>query len=214
MSPPHGPSSVCIGNGMRAPGVEALSMDSQTLEGWFSSPPRATCLTHARLADSVCTRCGAFQCVDCLTLATDGQCQPCAMHTASEALPGLSRRVAWKLVFLPLVGIGCLVTLAARGAPLGRLSGEQTGFLLAWLVPLACGLALLARPRALLAFAGSLVALGLVGLVLVPPLVTEFTGLRVLDLVLLAAAPAVALAESLQLDRTFRRRAMLARLAD
>jgi hypothetical protein len=104
--------------------------------------------------------------------------------------------------------------LAARGAPLGRLSGEQTGFLLAWLVPLACGLALLARPRALLAFAGSLVALGLVGLVLVPPLVTEFTGLRVLDLVLLAAAPAVALAESLQLDRTFRRRAMLARLAD
>jgi hypothetical protein len=188
-------------------------MDSHALDGWFDTPPRATCLAHARLADSVCTRCGAFQCVDCLTSATDGLCQPCAVLTTSESLPVLSRRVAWKLVFLPIVGLGCLMSLAARGAPWARLSGEQIGFLLAWLVPLACGLGLLSRPRALLAFGGSLAALSLVGVVLLPPLVADFSGLRLLDLLLLGAAPAVALAEAVQLDRTWRRRAMLEQLA-
>ncbi|MDX2009034.1 MAG: hypothetical protein SFW67_02530 [Myxococcaceae bacterium] len=188
-------------------------MDPQTLDGWFQSPPRATCQAHERLADSVCNRCGAFQCEACLTSTTDGLCQPCAVLTTNETLPTLSRRVAWKLVFLPIVGLGCLMSLAARGAPWSRLSAEQIGFLLAWLVPLACGLALLTRPRALLAFAGSLAALTLIALVLVPPLVADFSGLRVLDLTLLSAAPLVALVEAVQLDRTWRRRAMLEQLA-
>jgi hypothetical protein len=135
------------------------------------------------------------------------------MLTTTEALPTLSRRVAWKLVFLPIVGLGCLMSLAARGAPWARLSADQLGFLAAWLVPLACGLGLLARPRALMALTGSLAALTLVGVVLVPPLVADFSGLRLLDLVLLGAAPAVALVESIQLDRAWRRRAMLELLA-
>ncbi|MCA2977719.1 MAG: hypothetical protein INH41_17875 [Myxococcaceae bacterium] len=188
-------------------------MESSSVERWFLSPPRATCLDHARLADSVCGRCGAFQCEACLGSAHDGLCQPCAVLTAKQALPALSRRVAWKLVFLPVVGLGCLLSLAARGAPLSRFSGEQTGFLLAWGVPLLCGLALLVRPRALPALAGSLAALALVALVLVPPLLADFTGLRVLDLVLLGAGPAVALVEAVQLDRVRRRHDLLERLA-
>ncbi len=198
---------------MASPGVVPPSMDLQTLDGWFQSPPRATCQPHERLADSVCSRCGSFQCEACLTAASDGLCQPCAVLTTNETLPALSRRVAWKLVFLPIVGLGCLMSLAARGAPWSRLNPEQIGFLLAWLVPLACGLALLTRPRALIAIAGSLAALTLIVLVLVPPLVSDFSGLRVLDLTLLSAAPLVALVEAVQLDRAWRRRAMLEQLA-
>jgi hypothetical protein len=128
-------------------------------------------------------------------------------------LPVLSRRAAWKLVLLPIVGLGCLLALAARSAPLTLLTMEQVGFLGAWLVPLGCGLALLLEPRAGVAFLGSLVALALVAVILGPPLVQDFTGQRVLDVVILAAGPLAAVRDAVALDRTHRHRRLLATMA-
>ena len=182
-------------------------------ELWFESPPHPTCLTHGRGADSVCSRCGAFQCELCITPTAKSFCQPCAVLITTQSLPALSTRAAWKLVFLPLVGIACLLTLASKGTPLRSLSGEQTGFLVAWLVPFSCGLGLVLRPAAPLAFLGSLVALTLVTTALVPPLVADFSGQRVLDLVLLAVAPLVALRDAFAIDRAHRHRVLLATMA-
>ncbi len=158
-------------------------------ELWFDSPPGATCVSHGRGADSVCSRCGAFQCELCITPTAKSFCQPCAVVLTSQSLPALSTRAAWKLIFLPLVGIACLLTLAAKGAPLRSLNQEQIAFLVAWLIPFACGLGL------------------------VPPLVADFSGQRVLDLVLLGAAPLVALRDAFAIDRAHRHRVLLATMA-
>ena len=182
-------------------------------ELWFESPPHPTCVTHGRGADSVCSRCGGFQCELCITPTAKSFCQPCAVMITTQSLPALSTRAAWKLVFLPLIGIACLLTLASKGAPLRSLSEEQIGFLLAWLIPFACGLGLVRRPFAPLAFLGSLVALALVTAALVPPLVTDFSGQRVLDLVLLGIAPLVALRDAFAIDRAHRHRVLLATMA-
>ena len=182
-------------------------------ELWFESPPRPTCVSHGREADSVCSRCGGFQCELCITPTAKSFCQPCAVMLTSQSLPALSTRAAWKLIFLPLVGIACLLTLAAKGAPLRSLGEEQVAFLVAWLIPFACGLGLVLRPFAPLAFLGSLVALALVTAALVPPLVADFSGQRVLDLVLLGAAPLVALRDAFAIDRAHRHRVLLATMA-
>ncbi|MBE2248789.1 MAG: hypothetical protein IAE78_04505 [Myxococcus sp.] len=182
-------------------------------DSWFESAARPSCDPHGRGAESVCSRCGAFQCELCTPPTASSYCQPCAVLMATEALPGLSTRAAWKLVFLPLIGVACLATLAAKGAPLRSLTGEHPGFLAAWLVPFACGLGLAVRPVAPLAFVGSLVALALVAVALGPPLVADFSGQRVLDLVVLGAAPMVALRDAFAIDRAHRHQALLAAMA-
>ncbi|MBL8917386.1 MAG: hypothetical protein JNJ54_00880 [Myxococcaceae bacterium] len=183
-------------------------------EMWFDSPPRPTCLAHGRTAESVCLRCGVFQCEGCESAAADSLCHACAVLVTNESLPRLSRQAAWKLVFLPIVGIGCLVALlSSKGAMVRTLEHEQVIFLSAWLVPFACGLVLVVRPWAGAAFLGSLVALGLVLTALGPALIADFSGQRLVDLVLLAAAPLVAVKDAFALDRTSRRRALLETLA-
>lgn len=183
-------------------------------ETWFDSPPRPTCHTHGRRAKSVCLRCGVFQCEACESTAADSLCHACAVLVTKESLPRLSKQAAWKLVFLPLVGIGCLVALlASKGAVVRALEQDQVLFLSAWLVPFVCGLVLVVRPWAPVAFLGSLVALGLVVAALGPALVADFTGQRLMDLALLAAAPLVAVKDAFTLDRTARRRALLETLA-
>jgi hypothetical protein len=183
-------------------------------ETWFDSPPRPTCLAHGRTAESVCLRCGIFQCDACASTAAESLCHACAVLVTSESLPRLSKRAAWKLVFLPLVGVGCLVALlASKGTMVRALEHDQVLFLSAWLVPFACGLVLVIRPWAPAAFLGSLVALGLVFTALGPALVADFSGQRLMDLVLLAAAPLVAVKDAFALDRTSRRRALLESLA-
>lgn len=141
-------------------------------------------------------------------------CHACAMTVATETLPGLSRRAAWKLVLLPLLGMACLLALASKGAPLRDLSAEQLTFLAAWLIPFACGLGLLMRPLAPLAFLGSIVSLTLLCVVLVPPAIADFNGQRVLDLVIVAAAPLVAIKDAFALDRAQRQRHLLLSMAN
>lgn len=189
-------------------------MSLPTEEMWFDSPPRATCGAHDRTAESVCSRCGSFQCELCVTPSERSLCHACAMMVTTQTLPGLSRRAAWKLVLLPLVGIGCLLALASKGAPLRALNAEQLTFLAAWLIPFGCGLGLLLRPLAPLAFIGSLVSLTLVCVVLVPPVIADFNGQRVLDLVILAAAPLVAVRDAFAIDRTHRQRHLLLSMAN
>lgn len=154
-----------------------------------------------------------FQCELCVTPSASSLCHACAVTVTERQLPVLSRRAAWKLVLLPIVGIGCLLALAAKGAPLTLLTAEQLGFLGAWLVPFGCGLALVLRPRAGVAFLGSLVALALVAVILGPPLVQDFSGQRVLDVVILAAGPLAAVRDAFALDRTHRQRQLLATMA-
>lgn len=140
-------------------------------------------------------------------------CHACAVTVTDHELPALSRRAAWKLLLLPLVGLGCLLALASKGTTVRALTGEQLGFLSAWLLPFACGLLLVTKPKASLAFVGSLVSLSLVTFVLAPPLVQDFNGQRVLDLVILAAGPLAAVKDAFALDRAHRRRRLLASLA-
>lgn len=182
-------------------------------ELWFESPPRPSCAPHGRAAESVCSRCGGFQCELCLTPAERALCHGCAVTLTSEAIPRLSVRAAWKLVVLPVVGLGCLLVLGARGASLHHLASEQLAFLGLWLLPLLCGLWLLRRPAPAAAFLGSLVALGLVAFALVPPLWADTSWQRAVDLALLVAAPLVAVHDAFAIDRAQRRRALLATMA-
>lgn len=183
-------------------------------EMWFESPPRPTCVSHARTAEGVCLRCGAFQCDLCETPTLPSLCHACAVLVTTDALPGLSRRAAWKLTFLPLVGMACLfVLVAAKGSVVRSLEQDQVLFLSAWLIPFACGLGLVTRPWAPLAFIGSLVALALVFTALGPALVTDFTWRRLIDVVLLAAAPLAAVSDAFALDRAQRQRVMLEAMA-
>ncbi len=183
---------------------------AETMERWFASPPRPTCATHERPAENVCTRCGTFQCEACVTPKERSLCHACAVTVTDRELPALSRRAAWKLLLLPLVGFGCLLALASKGTTVRTLTSEQIGFLCAWLVPFGCGLALVRLPNAALAFLGSLVAVTLVLVVLGPALVADFTGQRVLDLVILVAGPIAAVRDAFAIDRTHRRRRLLA----
>jgi hypothetical protein len=182
-------------------------------ELWFDAPPRPTCANHDRAAESVCSRCGGFQCELCETPTARELCHACAVTVTEAALPSLSRRAAWKLLLLPFIGIACLIALASRGAPLHRLNAEQLTFLSAWLVPFACGLGLLVRPRAGFAFVGALAALALVCAVLIPPAIAELTLKHALDLLILSAAPLVALRDAFALDRTHRHRHLLHSMA-
>lgn len=163
------------------------------------------------MAADVCTRCGTFLCDACGS-PEPSRCAACATLAVDEALPRASRRAAWKLVLVPAIGLGCVGVLARHGS-LPSLEAEQAAFLLAWLLPFGCGLGLLIRPSALLAFLGSLGALLLIATALGPALVLDFSVRGLIDVVLLSAAPAVALADALELDRAHRRRRLLMTLA-
>jgi hypothetical protein len=188
-------------------------MTDDPIDRWFDAAPVATCAAHGRGAHSLCSRCGTYQCDDCLSPHHRSLCQPCAVIAAAGALPEASRRAAWKLVMLPVIGFGCLLSLAARGSGLSHLPADRLAFLGLWLVPFTCGIWLMRRPAASLAFVGSLFSLALVAITLGPPLVDDFTGQRVLDVVLLSAAPLAAIVDAFSLDRARRHRVLLEALA-
>lgn len=179
-------------------------------DSWFDEAPRPTCAAHGRHAESLCSRCGCFECELCIAPAAGPFCHACAAVLTATSLPKLSQRAAWKLLFVPVIGVFCLFTLATRGA---LPHADQLGFLAIWLVPFACGVWLLARPVPIFAFVGSLVAITLVGASLLPPLVADFSGQRALDLGLFAAGPLVALRDAFVLDRAHRTQRLLTSLA-
>lgn len=176
---------------------------------WFDSPAGPTCLEHGRSAESVCSRCGAFECDWCVTREAAPYCSACALYVSTAALPKLSFRAAWKLLFVPVLGIASLLVLASRGTLLTVLASHQFGFMALWLVPFLCGLWLLTKPAPVPALIGSVVAVALVGLALVPPLMNDVTAQRITDLVLLSAGPLAAFRDACALGKAERTRMTL-----
>lgn len=161
---------------------------SSDFAAWFESTAR--CSEHGNQAAATCVRCGAFCCESCLQADA---CEACAVVLRREALPAVARGVAWKLALAPLL-------LTASGAAYVARGRELPPQWLAWLVPTACVVLVLRRHSAGAAWVGAITSL----LLLAWQALVLFAGgaeLRLVDVGLLAIAPAFALAGAERLSR-------------
>ncbi len=162
---------------------------------WFASAAETHCALHRTApASTVCGRCGRFTCDECQTDAM--LCAPCVTHKRERQASQLARGIGVKLLLLPVLGTLSLIWLMLRHSPLADDVGPA---LTPWVVPLFCGLRLLGRPSLTAAMLGSTATALLLLWQLAPGLTNGVDATRAFELLILLAAPAVALMSTVKL---------------
>ncbi|MGV3619965.1 MAG: hypothetical protein ACO1OB_04060 [Archangium sp.] len=161
---------------------------SSDFSAWFESTAR--CSEHGQEAAATCVRCGAFCCGSCLVADA---CEACSTVLRREALPAVARGVAWKLAVAPALLAVSSAVYVARGR-------ELPPQWLAWLVPVLCVGLVLRRQSAGAAWVGAITSLLLLAWQALV-LFADGAELRLVDVGLLAIAPAFALAGAEKLSR-------------
>lgn len=168
---------------------------------WLDLVDGARCAQHpGEPATAICARCGGFECAACLDPGS-ARCHPCALAELRDRAPRIARSIAWKLALVP-----ALLALSLGAMTLGRGFGPTVTdpWLLPWLVPLACGLRLVAGPSLLAAWAGCAWSLALVGVEIAPDALSAESTRRLVDLFLIGAGPLAAVWTTVRLTRCMR----------
>lgn len=158
---------------------------------WFQPP---ACHRHpASPSLQPCARCGTFCCAECLDPPDRTLCEGCAAVSTHLTRSREAMNVAWKLALVP-----GLIALATFSRWLHQ--GSVPAVFAVWLVPLVLSVAVAKTERAGLAWLGTLVSLGLLAWFAVSVAYADAHD-RLIDVVVLAIAPLVALPGCVRLSR-------------